>query len=129
MIFAELLTLARKLNNYEVYGAGAGPLWTSTTNYKAVVPAGKRWFLYGGVVFRSASATASINVYDAADKKIYTLGSHAAATGICHYPEAENTGSLAFPIPLDAGEYVDITLGAAQGATAYGTCVVLEVDI
>ncbi|GAG75607.1 unnamed protein product [marine sediment metagenome] len=70
MIVTDALTLATKINNYDI-DATAGGLWTSTTIYEVTVPAGKRWFLIGGVVNRAVSATLTGRVFNAADKPLY----------------------------------------------------------
>lgn len=131
-IIAELLTVAKKLNNYEIYSA-SGTLWTSTTVYTAVVPAGKRWFVLGGLINRNVSSTISIRVYDAADKHILNIGETAAATAYTTWPCTVATGSRLhggiYPIILDAGEYVTILFGTAQDTSSWATCVVLEIDV
>lgn len=130
MNVTELLTIARKINNYEIDPVGGVKvLWTSTTEYKAVVPTGKRWFLYGGIFNRSVNSTASVYLYDSSDDILLHLDTFAAGTGLGAYPNVARTANIIFPWVMDAGEYVKISLGTAQDASAYATCMVLEVDI
>ena len=128
VVVTDLLTVARKVDNYTVDATGGG-LWTDTTHYRATVPVGKRWFLYGGVAQRDVSATVNMALMNVADKMVHYLATHSAATALVAYPEATNTGSMMFPIPLDVGEYVMMTFGVAQSTGAYATCIVLEVDV
>lgn len=107
---------------------GAGnDKWTSTTVQSYTVPAGKRWFLYGGVVHTSANATVDVVLYNESDEIVLYLADHAAA-GAAAYEEYPTTmiGNVLLPIPMDAGWYVKITCGAAQGAAAEASCLVLE---
>lgn len=128
MISIGLLTQAKKVNNYAENATGGG-LWVSTSNYRAVVPSLKRWFLYGGFTIRDASATMKAFIYDASDKYVLQLADWAAAAGAAYYPESANTGTCLFPWVMDAGEYISLVFGAAQGAGASANCVVLEVDV
>lgn len=124
-IIATMPEFARKVNNFAV-DATAGGLWISNTQYKAVVPASKRWFLIGGTLNRSASTTAVYSVYDSGDHLIYNLGSDTAAVGSTAYPRNDGWQGV---VIMDPGEYVKITCGGTQGAGAYASCVVLEVDM
>lgn len=130
-IQAELLTLAVKLNNYDL-DATAGGLWTSTTVYQATVPAGKRWWVLGGVLNRDVSSTALVQARDSAAAVIFQFASEGAAATLTVWPN--RTASAGFgdcprPFPLDPGEMIRITLGTAQSTAAFATCVVLEVDV
>lgn len=126
MIVTELLTKAKKVNNYELYSA-SGPLWTDTTHYRATVPVGKRWFVLGGAVKRDASATINTGVYDAADKQIGKILDDAAGTGLVSFPE--DCYFIGTSWILEAGEYIESVFGAAQGTGAYHSCVVVEIDV
>lgn len=109
---------------------GAGnDKWTSTTVQTWTVPTGRRWQFIGGSVKNSADATVTCDIHNAADKVIYGLCSIAApgATVRVQYPDSD----IAFvhrPIPMAAGWYVKLTMGAAQGAAAEATCQVLELQ-
>ena len=131
-IFAELLTVAKKLNNYAENATGGG-LWTSTTEYRATVPAGKRWFVQGGCVNRDVSSTMNVNAYDASDDLLFFLDFQGAATGTTCWPNTQAVAvRIQFPkngLMLDAGEYILITLAVAQGVGAFANCVILEVDV
>lgn len=93
------------------------------------VPSGRRWALYGGVVTRDANtgtATLDVSLYDAAGHLVMVLDQAIAGTGTDSYPDPTYTGYLNFPLIMNAGWYVLITIGEAQGATAAATCYVLE---
>lgn len=114
------------LTNYDIDATGGG-LWTDTTHYKVTVPAYKRWFLFGGNCYVTQNATCDVMLYNSDDKVINYLADYAAGTGHKPYPDGTFGAGLMRPIPLDAGEYIQATFGAAQDATAYATCRVLEV--
>lgn len=132
-IFAELLTLARLKDNYELDATGGTALWPADTTYVATVPAGKRWWLFGGGFFMDVSSTSSVRVFNAADEIVLLLHAAGAATGAQAYPAttgaAGNMGSGSGPFPMDAGGYVQITFGTAQTTGAYASCLVLEIDV
>ena len=107
--------------------AATNAKWTSTTVQTWTVPAGKRWWFIGGSVKNSADATVTVDIYDKAAKVMFGVCS-IAAPGIgvrVQYPDSD-IGYVHRPIPLDPGMAVKLTMGAAQGATAEATCVVLE---
>ena len=126
MIVTDALTLARKIDNYNADATGGGT-WVSTTHYTVVVPAGKRWFFIGGFAKNDVNATMFIAVYDAGDNTLGFLLDEAATTTGKSYPEPDF--QIGAQWVLDAGEYIQLTCGAAQGAGAYCSCVVLEVDV
>jgi len=122
------LTLARKINNRKLSSA----TWTSTTQHKFICPAGKRWFVLYGMISRDVSSTITVRVYDSSDAQILNLEEATAATGSSVWPNLSGLNEVdggAYPIILDAGEYVSIGFGTAQSTVAWITCVVLEVDI
>ena len=126
-IFAELLTVAKKVDNYEIYTGAGDTYWVDTTHYRATCPAGKRWVLLGGMFSRDVSGTATTYVYNVGDELIAQLGYEAAATGRAGYPEwAQAKGTMWM---FDAGDYVEIIFGAAQSTAAFASCVVLEIDV
>lgn len=129
MIVADLLTLAKKVDNYEIYTGVADVYWLTTTNFRAVVPAGKRWFLFGGNCDRENSSTFTAYVKNSGDNILLTLAYSAATTGHSAFPVAAYAGSHVFPYPLDADDYVDLIFGTAQSTAAYCSILVLEVDI
>lgn len=127
----EDLTFAKKVNNYEA-DATSGTLWTSTQTFEAVVPGGKRWFVLGGQVTRDVSSTVIITSRDIADKIIHMIYSAGAGTGTNSFPNtvaSASTFPFAEPLRLDAGEYILMSFGTAQGATAHASCAVLEVAV
>ena len=102
----------------------------STTEQKYTVPSGKRWYLIGGVVNRDVSKTLTITACDTSDKIIHSVAFASAGTGKHNYPTGvAGTANLHRPIILDAGEYIHIVFGDAQGAGAYASCVVIEVTL
>jgi len=128
MITVDLLSLAKKINNYAADATGGG-LWTSTVAFRVTVPASKRWFVVGGYVLRDASATMNVRLFDSSDNIIHQYDVQSAATGYSNWPTGAATSSTVQRFPLDAGEYLQITFGAAQGAGAYASAVVLEIDV
>lgn len=129
MNLIDLLVAGKKVNNYEADATG-GTLWVDTTHFKCVVPLGRRWFVLGGIINRSDSGTAITRYYDAADKVLYQADFLNAATGVSAWPNtvaSTGVGNVAPWFILDEGEYVETLYGAAQGATAYQSCVVIEV--
>lgn len=127
-IVAELLTLAKKLNNYEIDPVtGLKVLWVDTTHYKVVCPAAKRWFLISGVVNRNVSSTVNVTLHNVGDVAIDTLLVEGAAAALNSYPEAAY--QVGAQRVLDAGEYIQAYFGTAQDAGSWATCVVLEVDV
>lgn len=128
MIVAEILHMGRKLNQYQL-DATSGGLWTDTTHFKTTaVAAHRRQLVLGGVTNRSVSGTVVIYAYDVSGNIIACLANEGAATGITGYPES-TTFMINAPMILDEGEYIQMTFGAAQGATAYASCVVIEVEL
>jgi hypothetical protein len=114
------------VTNYKKGAAGGAP-WTDTTHYKVTVPTYKRWWLFGGVVNRDANQTCDVMVYDSSNNIVLYLADQAAGTGISHYPDS-TLAQVQMPIPLEAGMYVQATFDGAQGANAYASCYVLEVE-
>lgn len=117
--------VAKKVNNYIVDATdnAAGNLkFDSTTVQTYTVPSGKRWIILYGTFNRSDSGTLTIYGYDSADKVICQFAVESAATGYSDWPTAPAKG----PFILDEDEYILITAGVAQGATAAASCVVLE---
>lgn len=131
MIFAELLSLAKKIQIFQA-DATSGGLWTDTTHFTTVCPSGKRWFFMGGVVNRSANATLLARLMSGGYPALI-LTTDVAATGISTFPNTvASVGNWHFsgvlPI-LDAGDNITLTFGAAQGAGAYCILTILEIDV
>ncbi|MEE9540567.1 MAG: hypothetical protein V3V85_03615, partial [Candidatus Thorarchaeota archaeon] len=103
------------------------------TNQTYEVPTGKRWYLLGGTTNRDVSGDLVIVCLDTSGNVILELQYEAAGTGSATWPSASNSArhhsGVGRPMVLDAGEQVDLTFGAAQGAGAYASCVVLEVNM
>jgi len=123
-IFAELLTVARKLNNYL---ENATTSFDSTTSHKYVVPVGKRWSLIGGIVKRDVSSTLSVIAYDSSDNPILEMSLQGAATALVIWPD--DARNMFGRCVLDAGEYVHMAFGTAQDTGAYMSCMAMEVDV
>lgn len=129
MIFAELLTLAKKTS---VQLLDATSTWDSTTTHNLTCPTGKRWFLLNCFVWRTQAATLSINHRNAADAIIAELVYSAAAVGGVGYPNgigATRSVQSFYPLRIDAGEYIGFVFSVAQDATAYISYSILEVDL
>ncbi|GAI69232.1 unnamed protein product [marine sediment metagenome] len=128
MNIIELLAIARKVDNYENDPvAGLKVLWTSTTVFQATCPAGKRWFLLGGYIDRDVAATCVVRIRDSAANFLRSLSDAAAST--VRIPLIENEFAQTGIFILDPGDYVHVYFGVAQGAAAFASCQVLEVDI
>ena len=125
--FAEVLTIARKVNNWEEDPVtGVKELWESTQSFKAVVPAGVRWFVLGGVVKRNVSSTVSISGYDSAGKIIFFFDTQSAAASTTGWPTPAKFPAGIIAI-MDPGEWVRMIFGTAQDAGSNASCVVLEI--
>ena len=107
--------------------AATNAKWTSTTVQTYTVPAGKRWFLWGGQVTRDANETLVVNLTDGTNI-IMNLAIAAAGTGQTDLLE-DLPGNFVMPLIMEPGWTVVITCGGAQGAGAKATCVVSEVVI
>ena len=107
--------------------AATNAKWTSTTVQTYTVPAGKRWFLWGGQVTRDANETLVVNPTDGTNI-IMNLATAAAGTGQTDLLE-DLPGNFVMPLIMEPGWTVVITCGGAQGAGAKATCVVSEVVI
>lgn len=99
------------------------------SDYAYVVPAGKRWLVFGGYVERDTSATLAIELMDATPTKIVDLHYVGAGTdneswGVIGKDETR----LFQAFPLEEGWRIQITWGAAQ-TTPETTLLVLELDV
>lgn len=109
------------LDNFETLGAVAFK--------EFVVPAGKRWLVFGGHAERDQSATLVISATNAADKRIFALAEVAAATSNIDWGTVANSTAnrTQYPFPLAAGMKVRYQYGAAQ-TTPEVALLVLEID-
>lgn len=126
------LTFAKKVTNYAVNATVATAWWISTTVYRAIVPAGKRWFVFGGSFNKDVSSTVTVAIYSKTPTLEQQLDVQAAAQYVGTWPSTVSTVAIQQRPPfwvLDAGEYVQLTFGTAQGAGAYATCMALEVTV
>lgn len=130
-IYTELLTLAKKLDQYAKDATGSGATgttyWLDTTHYRATCPVDKRWLFQYGISYRDVSATQSAKTFDSSDNVLAYIRTDTAGTGETPMPEAGYV--LPTPIIMDAGDYFENVFGVAQGASAYHTFTVLEVDV
>ena len=123
-VFAHVFIGGKIKDNYEADATGATAHWPDTTHYKATVPAGKRWIFIEGVVKPDANATITGHILNDDDEVIAFLCSIGATTALQLYP----TSGLKNWIPMKAGDYVQLTFGAAQGANAYASAIIVELD-
>ena len=114
------------VTNYEIDATGATARWADTTHYTAIVPAGKRWFLWGGYQDGDAAQTVVGTIKDASDNILFAILSEADATVGYGYPDPALV-HVNMPIPMSEGWYLELVYGGAQGAGAYASCVVSEV--
>ena len=132
-IFAELLTVAKLVDNYEIDATGTTAKWPTDKLYKAIVPAGKRWFFMGGAFKRDVASTSEVVIKNASDELVYQLDSFGSATTMAAYPSTTaQINTLARPlgpIIMDAGGYVQLSFATSQTAGAHASCNVLEVDV
>ena len=132
---AEMIIMGYKQNYYiedATDNAATNLKFTSTTAQEYTVPTGKRWILIGGQVTRDASGTIAVDIYDSSDKKIMKLNYQSAAVNtvpLIGTGSSTHVSGMAGPIVLDAGEYVKLAFGAAQGAGASAACIVIEVSV
>lgn len=93
--------------------------YDATTHHAVTVPTDKRWIILSIRDFRDANGTLDITLRNAATNVIHTIADEAAGTGAKWYDSNLNW-------VLDEGEYVYFEYGAAQGAGAFLSVVVLE---
>lgn len=126
-LFMDLLQVGKIVDEAQL---NATTNWDSTTQHKYTVPAGRRAFFICGFVSRSDAATAQMTAVRSDAKVLAHFGSHSSATGGCGFPTNQsNYFNPSYPLILEAGDYIQLTCGAAQGATAYVVIRVIEVDI
>lgn len=125
---SDLLTLARKVNNYEIDPVGGlKVLWIDTTHFTGTVPLYKRWIVLGGIINRNVNSTVIVALRDVSNNTITHLLDEPAATGLKVYPESDF--QIGRDWILDPGEDFYMLFGVAQDAGSYANCVVLEVNI
>lgn len=134
-IIADLISMGYKNNNYiedATDNAAGNAKFDSTTEQKYTVPAGLRWILIGGQVTRDANETLTVTIKDASDQLINKLTLQSAATNtvpLLTGSSSTHCHHSGYPLILDAGEYVHIEFGGAQGAGASAACQVIEVPV
>ena len=103
----------------------------STTQHDFTVPTGKRWIVLGAMVKPDASATVNVTWRDSSDNLLAYLISVGAGTANLAWPHTTTTNHFTpgWHIILDAGDYIRIAFGAAQGAGAYIACPVIEIGV
>lgn len=135
MIFAELLTLAKLVTNFD----DAVPLVNNTIKeLELTVPAGKRWFLMGGYFTNGddVARNSSVSITDGTDTILWLRASSAMADGATYlYPTTVASNSNIMPtgmFVLDAGwtiKFYWAAGGASTGGNSTITAMVLEVDV
>lgn len=134
-LVATVRTLGKKLDNYitdATDNAAGNEKFDSTTEQTYTVPTGKRWLFMYGYLKLDVNATFTAYLFNVDDELVAVLASAAAGTGRKTYPgtlSGSINGSLGYPYPMDEGDYIKLTAGAAQGAGAAASCAVLEVDV
>jgi len=126
MAFAFTFPGGKLLDKYILVGS-------DETEEKLTVPNGKRWLFFGGAVKPDTSAAVLVELCNSDDKVILTiLPTATAGTAILSMLEQRSVATnpaLYAGLPMKAGDYLKITFGAAQGAAAYVTAIVLEADV
>ncbi len=122
---------AKKQNYYAIDATGGGATgttyWTDDKHLTYTVPAGKRWIVLGGIVSRDVSSTVSGSITNSAAAVIGRVLSETAATGISMWPEADY--HIGTPHILDSAEGIAFYFATSQTAGAYGSCMVLELEV
>ncbi|GAG68827.1 unnamed protein product, partial [marine sediment metagenome] len=79
----DVLTFAKKLDNYAIDATGAGATgttyWLDTTHYRVTVPASKRWKFIAGWCGRAVNSNANGFIRNAADDPLCSFVTQAAA--------------------------------------------------
>jgi hypothetical protein len=106
----------------------------STTEHRITVPTGKRYYVFCGSVDPDNNSTVTIRVKSSGGKTYGLLMSEAATTTLKVWgstvESVNNSRSVSgIPYPLDAGDYVQVEFGAAQGATSEIVTAWLEVNV
>ena len=111
----------------------------TTKGETLTVPAGKRWYLFGGSIKNgdNVARECTVSLLDTSDVTVLTLmRTISIAAGITNmFPNTEATvlqvGGGAYPIPLDSGydiSYAWAAGGASAGGTARFSAFIVEVD-
>lgn len=102
-----------------------------TQNHHEACPANKRWRVLSVLVDPDNSSTITVYIKDSGDLLVCTIGNQGAGTAPISFPDGPGAaGELSLPlILLKATDYIDITYGAAQGATSRIKIRVLEYDV
>lgn len=138
-----IMNLTRKLapyggeidDNYATVTLGNN----DTVSQTVTVPAGKRWYLFGGRMSNGDNVVRNVTlqVYNELDVAIAMLIRYQvlAAGGEIFFPNTEavstQLGSGAYPLPLLAGwdlEYTWNAGGVSAGGTSHISAIVVEVD-
>ena len=111
------------ISNYEIDATSTTALWPATTTYVMTVPADHIYLFWGGYVDGDVADTIVATIHDADDNIILgPMLSEANCTVGYGYPDPALI-HVNMPIPLQAGWYVLLTFGQAQGVGAYASCV------
>jgi len=136
MSVAELLTVAHLVTNRD---AAVALVNNTEKTHTVTVPAGKRWFLQGGLVTNGddVDRNLTISVTDGTNVMYYIrASSNLVAAQACAYPTMQSLATnTQFPgkgMILDPGWTVTFYWaagGASTGGNSTVTAVVLEVDV
>jgi len=102
---------------------------TDQKNHEMTVPTGKRWLLFCVCVDPDVASTIDVQVRDAADVRLASVGSQAAGVSPISFPDNGANGELdggAYPIPLKATDYIKFIFDANQTAAATITAIIIE---
>ena len=127
----ELVSVIRGGRIYTSKVKGGTNFSESNQEHRWTVPANKRWHLLWGAAQPDSSATVNVVARDAANDAISYLANMGATTGFCAFPNATANGTLDYSTMeiFEAGEYIRVAFGAAQGASAYVFLRVIEEDV
>ena len=111
------------ISNYEIYTGVSDTYWVDTTHYVVTVPADHIYLFWGGYLDGDAAGTINIYIKDASDNIIMGPMLTEADCRVGYgYPDPALI-HVNMPIPLQAGWYVELLYGGAQGAGAFASCV------
>lgn len=138
-----IMNLTRKTAPYggdilqDHLGAAVTLVNNTLLNHDIIVPAGKRWYLFGGRIFNGDDVERACQVVLLSAEAVgitVLLRSQAIAAGAyASYPngEASVLQTISFPLPMAAGTYLRFGFeagGASAGGTGYCSAILIEVD-
>jgi len=109
-----------------------------TVTRTITIPANRRWWVYGGLLFNADNVARNItvNIYNASAQRIGIIFPTQAvgAAGYVSYPNTLNSATqwAVCLLALKAGDYITITWtagGASAGGSAISSCIAQEVIV